>query len=129
MEAYMSDLVSLRVKHDIKEGRYWVSLTGKVYWKDKKGAMRLMKPFETKDGYVEYVLTKTDGRKQHIQAQIIVMSTFKNYPKDKRKIQVNHKDGNRKNNTPDNLEWMTPKQNIKHSFDTLGKVVWNSNKK
>lgn len=32
--------------------------------------------------------------------------------------QVNHKDGNRKNNHVENLEYVTPSGNVKHSYDT-----------
>ena len=31
-------------------------------------------------------------------------------------IQVNHKDGNTLNNNADNLEWVTPSENMKHSY-------------
>lgn len=36
---------------------------------------------------------------------------------------INHKDGNRANNHIDNLELLTPSENIKHSFRELGKKV------
>jgi len=119
----------LNVKHPIKKKRYWVTTNGSVYRKDKNGAYLAMKPFTTRDGYIEYVLTRVDGSKQHIQAQIITLATYKGYPKDSRKSQVNHIDGDRGNNNINNLTWVTPSENIRHSFDTLGKTVWNSPKR
>lgn len=46
-------------------------------------------------------------------------------------LEINHKDGNRANNALDNLECLTHRANIKHSFDVLnrkvlsGKNHWN----
>lgn len=49
--------------------------------------------------------------------------TFLEPPSDKH-IWVNHKDGNKLNNTLNNLEWTTPSENIQHSFDVLGRKVF-----
>lgn len=35
------------------------------------------------------------------------------------KTEINHKDGNRANNCLDNLEWVTPSENILHGYKTL----------
>lgn len=35
---------------------------------------------------------------------------------------INHKDGNRKNNSVNNIEWCTYSQNNKHAYEVLGRV-------
>lgn len=109
---------------------YWVNKNGKVFKitkdKDGKDKVKEMSPFITKDGYVEYVLTDNQGNKKHKQAQLIVLTSFKGLPVGKK--EANHKDKKRYNNKLSNLEWLTPSQNIKHSFDN-GKVIWNKGKK
>jgi hypothetical protein len=38
-------------------------------------------------------------------------------------MEVNHEDGNRQRNHKDNLTLLTPKQNIQHSYNTLGRAT------
>ena len=93
------------------DNRYVANNSGRVYLikKVENGIAECepMKPFKTKDGYIEYVLTTKATTKKHIQAQRIVAGLFLQKPKDKKKNEVNHKDGNRANNKHTNLQWMT----------------------
>lgn len=82
-----------------------------------------IRPYTTRDGYIEYVLTTSKSRKKHIQAHRLVALLF--LPVVRGKLYVNHKDGDRLNNKVGNLEWVTHQENVKHSFEKLGKVVWN----
>ena len=50
----------------------------------------------------------------------LVAEAFIEKPMDE-KVEVNHKDGNRANNTVENLEWLSHKQNVIHSFEELGR--------
>lgn len=73
-----------------------------------------MKPFKTYDGYIEYVLTTTEGTKKHIQGQRIIAGLF--IPKVRGKDYVNHINHNRTDNRAENLEWVTHSENIKYSW-------------
>lgn len=87
----------------------------RVYIRDDKEDLYPMRPFITRDGYVEYVLTDINKTKWHIQGQRIVAYLF--IPKPNGKDYVNHKDLNRQNNKVENLEWVSHSENIKHSYD------------
>ena len=47
------------------------------------------------------------------------------YPDGDFSLEVNHKDGGKKNNRPDNLEWATRSENQMHSFRVLGQQQVN----
>lgn len=57
-----------------------------------------------------------DGKSKDWLVARLVAITFLGYPPEG--FTVNHKDGNRLNNSLDNLEWLSLADNIRHAFDT-----------
>ncbi len=102
---------------------YFVSNYGVVYKRTKKGEYKLAKPFMTKDGYIEYVITDVNGKQKHIQGQRIMALVFHENPNGH--PHVNHKNGERWDNRIENLEWTSVSENAKHSYRVLGKRPWN----
>ena len=103
------------------EKQYFISSCGKVcniHYKE-------LRPHPDKDGYLKVRLW--DGVRYHnrfvhrLVAQVFV-------PNPMNKPQVNHKDGNKKNNNIDNLEWVTQSENMRHCFDVLGHKAGHWNK-
>lgn len=103
------------------DDRYVATKDGNVFRvKNRKYGMLdvvKMSPYQTRDKYIEYVLTTKKGFKKHIQAQRIIAFLF--LPRDKTRNFVNHKDGNRTNNHVENLEFVTHSENIIHSWRYL----------
>jgi hypothetical protein len=85
-----------------KDGKVFIKILGKMY--DKV-------PRITKDGYQEYKFW-IDGKSVAMKLNRIMKTTFfKCYDKS---VTVNHIDGNKNNNSLDNLELMSFKDNAKH---------------
>jgi hypothetical protein len=85
---------------------------GRIYslWTDK-----FLTPVKTPNGYLQVVLTT--GRKQcRLGVHRLIAMTFHGTPSDG--MVVNHKNGNPADNRADNLEWVTPSQNVQHAYDT-----------
>lgn len=67
-----------------------------------------------RDGYCKCTLQENKIRKSKSVHRLVAM-TFIDNPNNK--SCVNHIDGNKKNNTVENLEWCTVKENNQHAFD------------
>ena len=58
-----------------------------------------------------------NGKPRKLLVARIIATTFLENLLDS-KMTVNHKDGNRKNNSVENLEWLTREDNIRHGFNS-----------
>lgn len=90
------------------EGLYQISNLGRV---KRVTTGRILKGGKDKDGYLMVKLYKNNIRSNK-KIHRLVAEAF--IPNPENKPQVNHADENKTNNSLDNLEWMTAKENINH---------------
>jgi hypothetical protein len=69
---------------------------------------KILKPCNTGNGYL-----RVDLNDRHVSIHRVVAKTFFDY--DIMDLQVNHLDGNKKNNFIGNLEWTTSLENMRHA--------------
>lgn len=117
---------------DIKdyEGFYQCSNTGKIrsldrYVIEKSGKKQfrsgqIIVPRLNKNGYLQFALNK-DSKRKMAYVHIIVANTFIDNPFDLKT--VNHKDGNKLNNSIENLEWNSYSENNTHSYRELQRSI------
>lgn len=76
-----------------------------------------LKPSTNHSGY-QIVNLMIDGNRVGLGVHTAVARAFCNGYSDE--LQVNHKDGNKRNNAAANLEWVTAKENVGHAINFLG---------
>ncbi len=76
----------------------------------KKG--RVLKPWHDCNGY-EVIYIAGNGRREAINVHRLVAVTFLEGSGEG--LDTNHKDGNKTNNVPENLEWCTRKESMAHA--------------
>lgn len=95
---------------------YWVTQTGKVYSvKRPKGGGCFLKPSLDRYGYEKVALIISRHKRYTKTVHRLVAEAF--IPRVEGKEHVNHKDGNKRNNHVDNLEWCSPKENTTHAWE------------
>ena len=128
----MSRLIEMRnAEHDIL--RHDPSLTkidvyGENYYINRKGVIyrasyvtvdgryiksKIVTQSLGKNGYY-YVNLRCDGKTKLVYVHRIMAETYVDNPENKE--QVNHINGDKKDNRIENLEWVTPKENTQHSI-------------
>lgn len=92
---------------------YLVSKTGEVY---SKPSGRVLRPTVGTNGYKVVNLVYATGKKCVTYLHHLVAKTYlEEYFPD---AHINHKDGNKENNSLENLEWCTNQENRDHAWDT-----------
>lgn len=105
--------------------KYEVSNYGRV----RRAKDRLyMKPYIPKNGYpvLRIIDDKTKAYRNVMLSRLVAHAFIEN-PDPANKIEVNHIDANKLNNHVSNLEWVTPKENMKHAEDN--KLIYRFRKK
>lgn len=91
---------------------YTVTSDGEFY-SDNSGKMKTRNRAGTEYQIINF--STVNGKKKTFRAHRLVLMAF-NPTEGMEQLEVNHKDGNKKNNSLDNLEWCTPSENQKHAF-------------
>lgn len=93
---------------------YTITSDGLIY-SDNSGLMKTRDRAGT--DYQIINLSKLDGSKRTFRVHRLVMMAF-NPVENMNELEVNHIDGNKKNNKIENLEWCTASENQIHAFKT-----------
>ena len=101
------------------DGRYFINEKGDV-WSVAKS--RLMSPqWDEKHPYPWVLLRCNDGKSRTVAIHRIMGRTWLELPPGsigtkKGQYCINHKDGNKRNNNVENLEWITCEANVRHAW-------------
>ncbi len=126
MRAYKAFDEALFKTIAIADHRYIISAEGVVYSlfssKGLRKKIKKIKPSISSDGYVKYTLCKDDKKRIKTSAHRLVAHCFLGLNFENKDEVVNHLDGNKGNNSIENLEVCTRSENIKKSYNGWQRV-------
>lgn len=95
------------------EGFYEISNLGSVRSTSYKGT-RILKPSKTKSGYLNVLLCVNQVKIHKLVHRLVAEAFLENR---NNLEQVNHINGNKEDNSAENLEWCTPAHNNQHAYN------------
>ena len=98
------------------EEEYSVSKNGEIFSSPRNGTineLKVLKPSKSKTGYLRVVLSKHNVRHYKSVHRIVA----ENLVHGDNSLTVNHIDGNKLNNSVDNLEWISTGDNTRHAIE------------
>lgn len=75
---------------------------------------RTLTPYKSKTGYLEVSLMTSGKRIKHTLHRLVGIAFVAGYADD---LTINHKDGDKLNNRPENLEWVSLSRNTQHQWE------------
>lgn len=111
--------------------KYKISSYGKIVSKERTVICRIrnkkyvrnikektLKQFNNSAGYMQTNIVEESGIEKKVYIHRLVAISF--LPNPNNLTDVNHKNGDKSNNSVENLEWVSHRENIVHSIDKLG---------
>lgn len=98
---------------------YEITKTGLIRNKTTKLVLKQ----QERGGYMRVELSNNCKRKTYSVHRLVAEQFI---PNPENKSEVNHKDFNRKNNSVDNLEWVTRQENSDHKINGRGEELYNT---
>lgn len=99
----------------VQNGRFEVFNNGRIFriYGSEKIECSICIPKNNKS--YPMVTAQVDGKQKHFYVHRLMAEAF--IPNPENKPHVNHKDGNKKNFSLENLEWVTPGENVRHAYE------------
>lgn len=117
----LNNFIQIYSPNDNLQDYYLIDINGNIF---SLCSNIILKHIITENGYSAVSLNTKDNKRIQRKVHRLVMYSFK-YFHGCEELQVNHIDGNKLNNNINNLEWVTPKENVNHAINSRLRKSWN----